>query len=189
VILTQSNNKVTGSARSINGFDLYQAIMGCSDLLEKFGGHKYAAGLTMDVTNVEAFQQRFEEVVTASITSDMLTPVIEIDMELPFDSITAKFLNILKQMAPFGPENQRPVFESKNVFVYNSLSTMKDRHIRFYASQEGSEIVLPVVGFDMAEFYEPLCEQQFFRMAYTVEENVYNGNTSIQLRLKDIKFD
>ncbi|MCI0751658.1 MAG: single-stranded-DNA-specific exonuclease RecJ [Flammeovirgaceae bacterium] len=189
VILTQSNNKVTGSARSVNGFDLYQAILGCSDLLEKFGGHKYAAGLTMDIGNVEAFQQRFEEVVKASITSEMLTPVVEIDLTIPFDAITPKFLNILKQMAPFGPENQKPMFESRNVFVYNSLSTMKDRHIRFYASQEGSEQVLPVVGFDMADFYYRIAEHDSFRMAYTIEENTYNGNTSIQLRIKDIKFD
>lgn len=189
VILTESNDKITGSARSIMGFDLYEAILKCSDLLEKFGGHKYAAGLTMDKKNLAAFQQRFEEVVAAQITSEMLTPSIEIDTILPFDAITPKFLNVLKQMAPFGPENQKPVFEAKNVYVSNSLSNFKDRHVKFTASQEGNGSSFQVVGFDLGEYYEQLATQAPFRMAFTIEENYYNGYTSIQLRAKDIKFD
>ncbi|MFZ2906406.1 MAG: single-stranded-DNA-specific exonuclease RecJ [Cyclobacteriaceae bacterium] len=189
VILTESNDKITGSARSVNGFDLYQAILGCSDLLEKFGGHKYAAGLTMQKENLEAFQQRFEEVVSATITSDMLTPSVEIDLPIQFDAITPKFINILKQMAPFGPENQKPVFEAKNVYVANSLSNFKERHIRFLAAQEGSENVFQTVAFDLADYYERLATGDTFRIAFTIEENQYNGNTSVQLRIKDIKFD
>lgn len=189
VILTESNDKITGSARSVNGFDLYQAILGCSDLLEKFGGHKYAAGLTMQKENLEAFQQRFEEVVSASITSDMLTPSVEIDMPIQFDAITPKFINILKQMAPFGPENQKPVFEAKNVYVANSLSNFKERHIRFLAAQEGCESVFQTVAFDLADYYERIATGDTFRIAFTIEENQYNGNTSVQLRIKDIKFD
>ncbi len=189
VILTESNDKITGSARSVNGFDLYEAIVSCGDLLEKFGGHKYAAGLTMDKGNLVAFQQRFEEVVAARITSDMLTPSIEIDIPLSFDAITLKFVNILKQMAPFGPENQKPVFESKNVYVMNSLSNFKDRHMKFLAAQEGSSVVFQAVAFDLADHYEKLATGDNFRMTYTIEENQYNGNTSIQLRVKDFKFD
>jgi len=189
VILTESNDKITGSARSVIGFDLYDAILNCSDLLEKFGGHKYAAGLTMDKGNLEAFQQRFEEVVAARITSDMLTPSIEIDTPISFDAITPKFINVLKQMAPFGPENQKPVFESRNVYVMNSLSNFKDRHIRFLAAQEGNSTIFQAVAFDLAEHYERLANGNSFRMAFTVEENQYNGNTSVQLRVKDIKFD
>lgn len=189
VILTESNDKITGSARSVNGFDLYQAILGCSDLLEKFGGHKYAAGLTMQKENLEAFQQRFEEVVSATITSDMLTPSVEIDLPIQFDAITPKFINILKQMAPFGPENQKPVFEAKKVYVANSLSNFKERHIRFLAAQEGSENVFQTVAFDLADYYERLATGDTFRIAFTIEENQYNGNTSVQLRIKDIKFD
>ncbi len=189
VILTASNDKITGSARSVYGFDLYNAIQGCSDLLEKFGGHKYAAGLTLDARNLEAFQQRFEEVVSSTITEDMLTPVIDIDLVIPFEAITMKFVNVLKQMGPFGPENQKPVFEARNVYVLNSLSCFKERHIRFFAQQQGSEKVLQAVGFDMAGYYEQLAGGEPFRMAFTVEENVYNGNTSVQLRIKDIKFD
>jgi single-stranded-DNA-specific exonuclease len=188
VILTESNNKITGSARSVSGFDLYHAIRECSDLLEKFGGHKYAAGLTLDVNNLEAFQRRFEEVVSSTITADMLTPLIDIDLTLQFDNITSKFINILKQMAPFGPENQKPVFEAKNVCVFNSLSSFKDRHVRFLATQKGNESIFQVVGFDMAEHYERLAQGDSFSMAFSIEENTYYGNTSIQLRVRDLKF-
>lgn len=188
VILTESNQKITGSARSVNGFDLYQAIEQCGDLLEKFGGHKYAAGLTLDPSNLLAFEQRFEEVVAATITDDLLTPVIDIDTCISLDALTPKFLAILKQMAPFGPENQRPVFETRNVTVMNSLSSFKDRHIRFLATQDG-ETFFQAVGFDLSEYYDALAEGSPFSMAFTVEENTFNGATSIQLRLKDIKFE
>jgi single-stranded-DNA-specific exonuclease len=188
VILTESNDKITGSARSVNGFDLYQAIERCSDLLEKFGGHKYAAGLTMNRINLPAFQQRFEEVVAATITDEMLTPVVEIDVPLSFDAITPKFLGVLRQMAPFGPDNQRPVFESKNIFVLNSLSTFKDRHVRFLAAQKGSDLFFTAIGFDQIEHHERLMEGDNFSMAYTIEDNNFNGTTSLQLRVKDIKF-
>ncbi len=189
VILTESNNKITGSARSVNGFDLYSAILSCSDLLEKFGGHKYAAGLTLDSSNLEAFQRRFEEVVSSTITADMLTPVIEVDYTIPLDVVNSKFVNVLKQMGPFGPENPRPVFEARNLFVFNSLSSFKDRHIKFLVGQEGGNQVFQAVGFEMAEYYEPISKGDNFRMVFTIEENVYNGTTSIQLRIKDIKFD
>ena len=189
VILTESNNKITGSARSVYGFDLYNAILGCSDLLEKFGGHKYAAGLTLDVRNLEAFQQRFEEVVSSTITDEMLIPVIDIDVPIQLDVISPKFLNILKQMGPFGPENQKPVFEARNVYVFNSLSSFKDRHIKFLVGQDGSDSVFQAVGFDQAEYYKQIARGDSFRMAFTIEENVYNGTTSVQLRIKDIKFD
>ncbi|RAW03129.1 single-stranded-DNA-specific exonuclease RecJ [Pseudochryseolinea flava] len=188
VILTESNNKITGSARSVNGFDLYNAILECSDLLEKFGGHKYAAGLTLDISNLAQFQQKFEQVVSSTITSDMLTPVIDIDMPLHFDFITPKFVNVLRQMAPFGPENPRPVFEANRVYVFNSLSSFKDKHVRFLAAQEGSDNVFQVVGFDAVEHYDRLSRRDPFKMAFTVEENTFNGTTSVQLRIKDIKF-
>jgi single-stranded-DNA-specific exonuclease len=189
VILTESNNKITGSARSVNGFDLYSAIVGCSDLLEKFGGHKYAAGLTLDISNLQAFQQRFEEVVSSTITEDMLVPVIEIDLSIQLDGITPKFLNILKQMAPFGPGNHKPVFEVKNAFVFNSLTSFKDKHLKFLVGQDNNESVFPAVGFDLSEYYSRLSCRDPFRMAFTIEENNYNGTTTVQLRIKDIKFD
>ena len=189
IILTASNGLITGSARSVKGFDLHQAIASCSDLLEKFGGHKYAAGLTLSKENLVAFRKKFEEVVSSTITDEMLIPVVEIDLELPFDAITAKFRSIVKQMAPFGPENHKPVFETGEVFVANSLTSFKDKHIRFLAGQKNNSAVLNVVGFDMMEYYEKIASGDQFRIAYTIEENTYNGMTSLQLRLKDIKFD
>jgi single-stranded-DNA-specific exonuclease len=189
VILTESNDKVTGSARSIKDFDLYQALESCSDLLDKYGGHKYAAGLTLDRSNVDAFQKRFEEVVSASLTDEMKTPVVEIDIALPLDAITPKFIGVLKQMAPFGPENQKPTFEARNLYVANSLSSFKDKHVRFLVGQAGGESVFQVVGFDLSAHYQRLANGDNFRMAFTIEENTYNGITSIQLRAKDIKFD
>ena len=189
IILTESNEKITGSARSVNGFDLYEAISECSPLLEKFGGHKYAAGLTLHPENLQAFQKRFEEVVAARLTDEMRIPVVEIDITVHFDAITPKFVSILKQMAPFGPENHRPIFEARNVYVMNSLSTFKDKHLRFLAGQLGNENVFNVVGFDCMEHYTRLAQGERFRMAFTVEENTYNGVTSVQLRIKDIKFE
>ncbi len=189
VILTESNDKITGSARSVHGFDLYQAISRCGDLLEKFGGHKYAAGLTLNRSNVEAFQQRFEQVVSSSITEEMQTPVVEIDVPIRLDAINSKFNGVMKQMAPFGPENPKPVFEAKNMFVFNSLSSFKEKHLRFLAGQEGNENVFSTVGFDMMGYYDRIASGDIFRMAFTLEENTFNGHTSLQLRIKDIKFD
>lgn len=189
VILTESNNKVTGSARSVKDFDLYKAIDGCSDLLEKFGGHKYAAGLTLDRSNLLAFQERFEQIVSASLTEEMRTPVVEIDIPIQFDAMTSKFNSILKQIAPFGPENHKPVFEARNVYVMNSLSTFKDKHLRFLVGQAGNEAVFNAVAFDLMEYYERIASGEYFRIAFTLEENTFNGITTLQLRIKDIKFD
>ena len=189
VILTESNEKITGSARSIAGFDLYAALLQCQHHLEKFGGHKYAAGLTMDKKNLKAFEDKFEEVVASTVTDDMLIPKIDIDQVISFDTITPKFIAILKQMAPFGPQNLNPTFETKNVTVLNSLTNFKDKHIRFLAGQEGNQSFFNVLGFDMAHYFELLKRGNSFSMAYTIEENNYNRNTSIQLRIKDLKFE
>lgn len=187
VILTESNDKITGSARSIKDFDLYQAISDCGDLLEKFGGHKYAAGLTLDPSNLVAFQERFEQVVSRTMTAEMQIPVVEIDVPIKFDVINAKFNAVLKQMAPFGPENLKPVFEARQVTVLDSLAIFKDRHLRFVAAQEGQHNAFNAVGFDMAEHFELVASGKPFRMSFTLEENVFNGNTSLQLRIRDIK--
>ena len=189
IILTESNNKITGSARSVNGFDLYEAIEACGDLLDKFGGHRHAAGLTLDFKNLEAFRNRFEQEVAKRITEEMKTPVIMIDAEIALDAITPKFMSILKQMAPFGPESLNPVFEAENLLIAHSLSSFKERHVRFFVKQQNGTNVLPVVGFDMVKYYDQLNTNNPFRMAFTIEENVYNGNTSIQIRIKDLAFN
>jgi len=188
VILTQSNGVITGSARSVQGFDLYKAIESCSDVLEKFGGHTFAAGITLKPENLEAFRAKFETVVSSTITEDQLVPVVDIDVVLNFDALTWKFNNVLKQMAPFGPENQKPVFEARNVFVQNSLTMFKDKHIRFLAGQKGNDMIFQTVGFDQIEHYDRLVVGDEFNMAFTLEENTFNGETSLQLRIKDIKF-
>jgi single-stranded-DNA-specific exonuclease len=136
-----------------------------------------------------AFQERFEQVVSSTLTEEMLTPIIEIDTPIQFDAMTPKFYSVLKQMAPFGPENQKPVFEAKNVYVLNSLNNFKDRHIRFLAGQAGNETMFNVVGFDLIEHYEQLSSAEQFNITFTLEENTFNGITSLQLRIKDIKFD
>jgi single-stranded-DNA-specific exonuclease len=189
IILTSANNKITGSARSVHGFNLYNAISDCGELLDKFGGHMYAAGLTLDPENLIPFQQKFEAVVSASITSEMLTPLIHVDLAINFNVITQKFVNILVQMAPFGPGNQCPVFISNNVVAFRYLSLVKEKHIRFIAKQKGGESTFNCIGFNMEEFYEGIQDQQPFRMAYTIEENEYNDKTTIQLVIKDIKFE
>ena len=187
IIMTESNDKIAGSARSVKDFDLYEAISACSDLLEKFGGHKYAAGLTLDPSNLTAFQQRFEEVVAASITVEMQTPVVEVDAVVKLAAITPKFNSILKQIAPFGPDNPKPVFEARNLHVVNALSSFKERHLKFLVGQD--ESVFQAVAFDMAGHHQRLASGDRFKMAFTIEENTYNGMTSIQLRAKELKFE
>jgi single-stranded-DNA-specific exonuclease len=189
VILTESEGKITGSARSIDGFDLYAALSKCHDLFEKFGGHKYAAGLTMQKEKLNLFEERFEEIASSLITDEMRVPKIDIDQEIDFNAITPNFINIIKQMAPFGPQNMTPIFETKNVIVLNSLTGLKDKHLRFVAGQAGSHNFFNAIGFDLIGHYNQLKEPKSFAMAYTIEENTFNGSTSVQLRIKDINFD
>jgi single-stranded-DNA-specific exonuclease len=186
IILTESNNKVSGSARSVDGFDVYAAIDECSDLLEQFGGHKYAAGLTLPVENVPLFQKKFEEVVARMITEEQLTPLVRIDAKIDLSDINNRFYNIIKQMAPFGPGNMRPVFMSENLMVYGYPQVLKEQHLKFSVRQEGSQKVHHVIGFGMAHFNEMILEKPF-RMAYIIDENHYNGSTSLQLQVRDIK--
>ncbi|MFN5557646.1 MAG: single-stranded-DNA-specific exonuclease RecJ [Chryseotalea sp.] len=188
VILTESNGKLTGSARSVHGFDLYEAIEACGDLLEKFGGHKHAAGLTLDPSNLNSFIQRFEETVKNKLNGQTPTPVLEIDLQLPLDSIQPKFLNLLKQMAPFGPENMNPVFVAKDLQVCRTPTLMKEKHLRFTVKQRGGVLELPVVAFDFAHCYENLTSGKFFEMAFVIEENKFRDQTTLQIRARDFNF-
>src|SRR6185312_7143157 len=138
IVLTRSNGYVAGSARSVFGFDLYEALCGCSDLLIQFGGHRYAAGLTLHPENVEAFKNRFEEVVSATIKPEQLVQQIQIDAELRLSQVEPKFFRILNQFGPFGPENMAPVFLSKNVYVSGIAGLVGENHIRMVVIQEGS---------------------------------------------------
>lgn len=196
IILTESNNKATGSARSVFDFDIYEAISECSELLEQFGGHKYAAGLTMAVDKVPAFQEKFEEVVSSRIHDIHLKPVMEIDDEILLDQINYKFYNILKQMAPFGPGNPEPIFTVKQVYAEN-VRVLKDKHLRFNVVQDGQETKPVCIAFGMADknafpdefVYKMLLRKMRFDLAFEIRENTFRNNSSLQLYVKDIKFD
>ncbi len=186
IILTRSMDKITGSARSVSGFNLYEAVARCSDLLDQFGGHQHAAGLTMKPENLEAFRRRFESEVAASITEEMLQPVINIDAEIILDQLTPKFHEVIRRMAPYGPHNPSPVWVARNVRArYPQL--LKERHVKFQASQEGSAAAFHSIAFDRPDFFELLSGGQPVNIAFHLEENNYNGVTSLQLRIKDIQ--
>ena len=192
VILTQSNGLVTGSARSVNGFDLYQAIESCSDLLENFGGHKYAAGMTMKVHNLPMFRERFEKIVSETIDPEQLIPVVEIDTELQLSEITEKFFRILKQFEPFGPENISPVFLSENVVDngYGRKVGTNGEHLKLTLIQEENPFkVFPAIGFHQGSNFEKICKGVPFDICYQLMENNFRGRVSLQIHLLDIKFD
>ena len=196
IILTESNNKATGSARSVFDFDIYEAISECSDLLEQFGGHKYAAGLTLSVANVPAFQERFEKVVSARIDEIHMKPVLEVDDEILLDQINYRFFNILKQMAPFGPGNPEPIFCVNQVYA-EDVRVLKDKHLRFNVVQDGQETKPVCIAFGMADkniypdeiIYKMLNRKMRFDLAFEIRENTFRNNSSLQLYVKDIKFD
>ncbi len=187
IILTESNGKATGSARSVNGFDLYEAIADCADVLERFGGHTHAAGLTLPIDKVPLFREHFEASVARRIPPEQLIPCLDIDQQISLTDITARFYGVLKQLAPFGPGNMRPVFVSDNLEVVGYPQVLKDKHLKFTVQERGTTFCLSAIGFGMAHFFDSVCDQQPFRMAYSVEENHFNGHTSLQLAIRDIK--
>ena len=186
VVLTKSNGHVTGSARSVYGFDLYEALCGCSDLLLQFGGHKYAAGLTLLPENVTAFSERFEEIVASVITEEQLVQRIRIDAEINLNQITPRFVRILKQFAPFGPENMAPVFITKNVYVSGNINLVGEKHLKLCVMQEGSAI-FNCIGFGMGDYIYAIKNSMPFDICYTIEENVWREQKTLQLNLKGIR--
>jgi single-stranded-DNA-specific exonuclease len=190
IVLTESNGFITGSARSVIGFDLYKAVESCSSLLENFGGHMYAAGLTLKKENFKAFRQKFEEVVADTIMSEQLVPSLEIDMELSLRDISPKLHRILKQFEPFGPENMAPVFISENVVddgTGKQVGATKE-HLKLNIIHEDEPFKpYPAIGFNLGSHFKSLGKGRAFDVCYCIEENEYRGNTNIQLRIKDIK--
>lgn len=189
VVLTRSGNLATGSARSVPGFDIYKAIDSCRDLLENFGGHTYAAGLSMKMENVERFKKRFEDYVSENILKEQMIPTIDIDAEIRFQDITPKFFRVLKQFNPYGPENNKPVFCTKRVFDYGTSRLVgKDQeHLKLELMDSDSENIMNGIAFGMYEHNDHVKSFNPFDICYSIEENTYNGNTSIQLLIKDIK--
>jgi len=190
VVLTESNGLATGSARSVPGFDLYQAVEACSDLLENFGGHMYAAGLTMKVENVPEFIERFDRFVSERIKPEMLVPQIDIDAKLNFGDIDDKFYRILKQFQPFGPGNMSPVFVTDNVYdTGDSRLVGNERdHLKLSLIQEDNPKVFQGIAFQMGQHYKKIQKGSPFSVCYSISENSYRGITSIQLRVKDIQY-
>lgn len=185
IILTESNGMATGSARSVKGFDVHDAIVECSDLLEQFGGHKYAAGLTMKLDNIEAFRKRFEEVVSSTIPDALLIPEIGVNSEIELDQIDGKFLRVLNQFAPFGPQNMRPVFVTRQVYDLGDARTMSDgKHLRLVVQKNGYKMA--AVAFKQGEKFSEISGGKPFDIAYSIEENTYKGNTTLQLNIKDL---
>lgn len=187
IILTENNGMATGSARSVDGFDVYEAIAKCSDLLEQFGGHTYAAGLTMKLENIKAFQERFEQVVSCDIRQEDLIPKLDVDLKIELSQINQKFYNILKQLAPFGPGNMDPVFISENVRDDGSARLLKDQHLKLRISQDGFNAI-EAIGFNMVEPFKRISKGEPFNICYHIYENEFNGKKSLQLFIKDIKF-
>ena len=189
VVLTKSNGFVTGSARSISGFDLYEAIESCADLLENFGGHVYAAGLTMKEENLEEFARRIDAFVEKHVNDNMLTPVVQVDARLDFSQITPKFFRILKQFQPFGPGNHNPVFMTENVYDAGTgrMVGAGGMHLKLDLVQETQYFhPIPAIAFNMSQFYDYIREGNPFDVCYTIVENYYRGNSSIQLRIRDL---
>ena len=190
VVLTKSNGFITGSARSVAGFDLYASIESCADLLENFGGHVYAAGLTMKEENLEEFCQRMNRFVSGNITKQELTPVVDIDARLDFSQITPKFFRILKQFQPFGPGNANPVFLTED--VYDAGNGRKvgagGVHLKLDLMQESQPYrQIPAIGFNMADFYDHIKAGNPIDVCYSIVENFYRGSSTLQLRLKDMR--
>lgn len=187
VVLTESNGKATGSARSVKNFDVYNAIEACRDLLEQFGGHMYAAGLTMKLENVKLFQEKFEDVVSSTIEDEMLVQQVEIDSDLKLSDITPQFFSVLKQFSPFGPGNMHPVFRSTEVWDTGYAKIVGTNHLKFTATQGGNaKIYFNCIGFNLGEFLPLINRKLPFSICYTIEENEFNGKVSLQLNVKDI---
>lgn len=190
VVLTQSNGLVTGSARSVPGFDLYSAVESCADLLENFGGHMYAAGLTMKPENVEAFTERFHKYVEENIEPDMLIPYVDIDSELLLSDITPLFRSILARFQPFGPGNNAPVFMTCNVSNVGDarLVGAEKEHLKMDLIQgQKPNTVIPAIAFQQPKLYDHVRTGKSIDICYTVVENMYRGIITPQLRIKDVK--
>lgn len=188
LVFTKSGEKLAASARSVPGFDVYSAIDACSEYIEQFGGHKYAAGLTLKEENYEAFKQAFEAVVSKTIDRNLLTPEIKIDDQIELKAITPKFYRILKQFAPYGPANMTPVFMTEDLkdTGYGKCVGQDKTHLRLTATQLDTHDMVGI-GFGMGDKIDVITNGKPFKAVYSIDENEWQGNISLQLKLRDIK--
>lgn len=188
LVFTKSGDKYAASARSVKGFDVYNALDACSEHLEQFGGHMYAAGMTLKAENYQLFKEAFEKCVQETIQPEMRTPEIEIDAEIDFSDITPKLIRILKQFEPFGPQNMTPVFMTRNLIDTGYAKTLgaEEEHLRLFVKQNNSDGIA-AIGFGLGKKLDIAKNQNPFQLAYTIAENEWNGTISTQLMLKDIR--
>ena len=189
VVLTYSNGLATGSSRSVRGFDVYAAIKSCRDLLENFGGHTNAVGLSMKVENIGEFRRRLTEYVEQHIHDEQVTPTMDIDCELMFEDINSDFLRCMKQFNPFGPEHQKPVFITQGVldFGTSKLVGRNNEHIKLEMVDNHSQRIMNGIAFGMARYFDYIKARKPFDICYTIEENRHRGGGSVQLLIKGIR--
>lgn len=187
IVLTDSNGLICGSARSVKDFDIYDAIDECKDLLEHFGGHKYAAGLSLKPENLEAFSERFERIVASRIEQHMQVPEVEVDTMLELSDITPSFFNILKQFAPFGPGNMTPVFRTDNVVDFGKARMVGGKHLKLHITYPERPVYFDAIAFQQTASLEHIQAGKPFNICYTIEENEWNNTVKLQLNIKDIK--
>ncbi|MFV8321625.1 single-stranded-DNA-specific exonuclease RecJ [Flavobacterium sp. LS2R12] len=188
LVFTKSGDKYAASARSVKGFDVYNALEACTEHLEQFGGHMYAAGMTLKEENYQIFKEAFEQEVERTIHPDMLTPEIAVDAEIDFANITPKLIRILKQFEPYGPQNMTPIFLTKNIkdTGYGKPMGQEDEHLKLFIKQNNSEGIA-AIGFNLGNKIELTTHQKPFQAVYCIDENEWKGKLSLQLRLRDIK--
>ena len=188
LVFTKSGDKLAASARSVSGFDVYNALEACSAHIEQFGGHKYAAGLTLKEENYEAFKQAFEDEVSKTIDKTLLVPEIKVDMLISLPQVNDKLWRIIRQFAPFGPSNMTPIFMSENLkdTGYGKCVGEDDKHLRITATQTGQEKLVGI-GFGLGDKYDLITNKKRFKAVYSIDENHWQGHVSLQLKLRDIK--
>ncbi len=190
VVLTLFNNVVTGSARSVKNFDVYVALSQCRDLLEHFGGHTFAAGLSLKPENLEEFVKRFEQVVASTIPETSMFPTIDIDEEIPIHVVNMNFFNILKKFAPFGPGNMSPIFMTKKVIDAGDVRIVGQNHLKLSLSQRNSRSYpIEAIAFGLGQHYERIANGESFHICYHIDVNEWQGRSYLQLVIKDIKFE
>jgi len=189
IVFTKSGEELAASARSVRGFDVYNAIEACSKYIEQFGGHKYAAGLTLKEENYKAFKQAFEDEVSKTIDRNLLTPEIKIDTKIDLKDITPKFYRILKQFAPYGPSNMTPVFMTENLVDtgYGKCVGADKTHLRLTATQPNASKNMICIGFSMGDKLGVILDKKPFKAVYSIDENEWQGNITLQIKLRDIK--
>lgn len=187
IVFTKSGDKYVASARSVHGFDIYNALEACAEHLEQFGGHMYAAGMTLQPEHYENFKNAFEEIVQKTIPPALLVPEIVIDLALDFEQITPKLIRILKQFEPFGPKNRTPVFLTQNVIDtgFGKPLGQENEHLKLFLKQKNSEGI-PAIAFGLGYKIGLTSDHKQFDIVYCIDENEWNGITNLQLRIKDL---